>query len=295
VRRLFVLPLLMLGLVAASPATAASTHSVSITKTGFAPATVTIPNGDSVTWKNTDTANHQIVFDNNTITATNALAPGQSATRVFPTAGTYTYHDAGNTALKGTVTVQEVRNVSLQPVGTQKVMFTHALTLKGQVSARNSNGEEVIVQAREYGATDFQTVARTTTSSSHWQVLVRPRRNTEYRAVWQNVPSDATNVFVTPLVSLRLAPGHRFSVRVSADISLGRHSVLIQRLNRRHHTWRTIRSVRLTRVHATNSRYVASTVFKLRVRRGTIVRAFMTRRQAGPAMFGPAWSRALRA
>jgi len=268
---------------------------VSITKAGFVPATLTIPNGDSLTWKNNDSANHQIVFDNSSIASTRVLTPGQSATRIFPEAGTFTYHDASNTALKGTVNVQEVRTVSLQPVGAQEVKFTHSLTLKGQVSKRNSNGEQVLVQARPYGENDFQTVARTTTSSSAWQVLVKPRRNTEYRAVWQNVPSDVTNVFVTPLVTLRLAPGHRFLVRVVADVSLGRHSVLIQRLNRRRHLWRTVRAVRLTRVHATSTSYTASTRVRLRVRRGTIVRAFMTRHQAGPAMFGPAWSRALRA
>jgi plastocyanin len=294
-RRLFVLPLLVIGLAAASPATAASTHTVSITKAGFVPASLTIPNGNSITWKNNDTASHQIVSDNGSFTTTRVLAPGESAVRIFPQAGTFTYHDASNTALKGTVNLQEIRSVSLQPVGAQKVQFTHALTLKGQVSKRNSNGEEVLVQARPYGETDFQTVARTTTSSSAWQALVKPRRNTEYRAVWQNVPSDATNVFVTPLLTLRLASGHRVSIQAAADVSLGRHSVLIQRLNRSRHLWRTIRSVRLTRVHATTTAFVASTRVRLRVHRGTIVRAFMTRRQAGPAMFGPAWSRALRA
>lgn len=294
-RRLLFLPLLVLALAAASPATAASTHTVSITKAGFVPATLTIPNGDSVTWKNNDSKSHQIVSDNGSFTSTRVLSPGESATRIFPEAGTFAYHDASNTALKGSVTVQEVRNVSLQPVRTQTVKFTHSLTLKGQVSKQNSNGEEVLVQARPYGETDFQTVARTTTSSSAWQVLVKPRRNTEYRAVWQNVASDATPVFVTPLLTLRIASGHRFSIRAAADVSLGRHRVLIERLNRRHHSWRVIRSVRLTRVHATSTAFIASTTVRLRVARGTIVRAFMTRSQAGPAMSGPAWSRALRA
>ncbi|HEY6835863.1 MAG TPA: cupredoxin domain-containing protein [Gaiellaceae bacterium] len=294
-RRLLLLPLLVLALAAASPATAASTHTVSITKAGFVPASVTIPNGDSVTWKNNDTTSHQIVSDNGTFTTTRTLAPGESATRIFPQAGTFAYHDASNTALKGTVNVQEVRSVSVQPVGAQKVMFTHAITLRGQVSKRNSNGEEVLVQARPYGQTDFQTVARTTTASSVWQVLVRPRRDTEYRAVWENVPSDATNVFVTPMVTLRIASGHRVVVRVAADVSLRGHSVLMQRLNRRHHVWRTIRSVRLTGLRANNTSYIASRVMRLRVAHGTIVRAYLTRRQAGPAMFGPAWSRSLRA
>jgi plastocyanin len=294
-RRLLLLPLLVLGLAAASPAAAVSTHAVSISKAGFVPATVTIPNGDSVTWKNADTTSHQIVSDNGSFSTTRVLGPGESATRTFPQAGTFTYHDASNTALKGTVNVQEIRSVSLQPVGAQTVMFTHALTLKGEVSKRNSNGEEVLVQARPFGDTNFQTVARTTTAQSVWDVLVRPRRNTEYRAVWQNVPSDAMNVFVTPLLTLRLASGHRFSVRAAADVSLRGHRVLMQRLNRRHHAWRTIRSVRLTRLQASNTSFVASAVVRLRVARGTIVRAYLTRRQAGPAMFGPAWSRALRA
>jgi plastocyanin len=51
---------------------------VSITKAGFVPAVVTIPNGDSVTWKNNDTASHQIVSNNGTFTTTCTLAPGES-------------------------------------------------------------------------------------------------------------------------------------------------------------------------------------------------------------------------
>jgi plastocyanin len=294
-RRLLLLPLVVFALAAAGPASSATNHTVTITKSGFNPVSLTIPNGDSVTWKNNDTTNHQIVSDNGSFTATRVLAPGESATRTFPQAGTFAYHDASNPALKGTVNVQEIRSVSLQPVGTQKVMFTHALKLQGQVSKRNSNGEEVMVQARPYGETDFQTVATTTTSSSVWQVLVRPRRNTDYRAVWQNVPSDATKIFVTPMLTLRPASAHRVAVRAYADVSLRGHRVLMQRLNRRHHAWRTIRSVRLTGFHFTSTAYIASAVVRLRVARGTIVRAYMTRRQAGPAMFGPAWSRALRA
>jgi hypothetical protein len=135
----------------------------------------------------------------------------------------------------------------------------------------------------------------TTTSQSVWQVLVRPRRNTEYRAVWQNVPSDATNVFVTPLLTLRIASGHRLSVRAAADVSLRGHRVLMQRLNRRNHVWRTIRSARLTRLQSSSTAYTERALVRLRVARGTIVRAYVTRRQAGPALFGPAWSRALRA
>jgi hypothetical protein len=96
-------------------------------------------------------------------------------------------------------------------------------------------------------------------------------------------------------LTLRIARGHRVSVRAAADVSLRGHRVLMQRLNRRQHVWRTIRSVRLARVRATSTSYVTSALVRLRVACGTVVRTYMTRRQAGPAMFGPTWSRSLRA
>jgi plastocyanin len=42
----------------------ARTEGVDITKDGFKDTTVTIESGDSVTWKNTDTADHQVMVDN---------------------------------------------------------------------------------------------------------------------------------------------------------------------------------------------------------------------------------------
>jgi len=191
---------------------------VAITKTGFTPASLTIPNGDSVTWKNTDTTNHQIIGENNSFNS-RVLAPGQSFTHVFQK-GTFAYHDAVAPTEKGTVNVQQTRVVTLQPAPAEKVMFTRSIMLKGEVSKRNSNGEEVLVQAKPYGSTDFETVARTTTSSSAWQVLVKPRRNSVYRAVWNNVPSDGKNIFVTPLLTLKRAGGGRVSVAARADVSL---------------------------------------------------------------------------
>jgi plastocyanin len=293
-RRLFLLPIVVFALAAASSAGAAADHTIAITKAGFATASTNIPNGDSVTWKNTDTANHQVIADDGSFSSP-ILAPGESYKHIFPDRGTWAYHDGYAPTHKGSVTVREERFISLQPVRAEKVMFTHSLRLKGQVSAQNSNGEEVVVQARPYGETDFQTVARTTTSSGFWNVLLKPRRNTEYRAVWQNVPSEAKTIWVTPMLKFRRASGGRVAVAAYADVSLRGHRVLLQRLNRRHHVWRTVRSVRLTHFKANRTSYIASATVRLRVAHGTLVRAFMTRRQAGPAMFGPAWSRALRA
>jgi hypothetical protein len=238
-------------------------------------------------------ASHQIVADDKSFSS-GVLAPVGKYRHVFVAGGTFAYHDGNNPALHGTVTVLQTRFVLMQTAA-QTVTFTRSVMLRGQVSKRDSNGEEVLVQAEPYGSNDFQTVARTTTSNGFWQTLVKPRRNTVYQAVWNNVPSDGKSVLVRPLLRLRPASAGRVAVSASADVSLRGHRVLLQRLSRRLHMWRTFASVRLRRFNYTSTAYIASAVVRLHVRHGTIVRAFMTGAQAGPAMSGPTWSRSLRA
>src|SRR5688572_32335667 len=79
-RRLFIAVAAVLALIALGSATAAD-RAVTITRTGFVPADVTIAVGDSVTWRNTDTAAHQVVF---TGTACNlTIQPGASGSCTF--------------------------------------------------------------------------------------------------------------------------------------------------------------------------------------------------------------------
>jgi plastocyanin len=88
---------------------------VSITNTGFVPATVTIKAGQAVTWTNNDTKPHVVASD--PYPTDNALANFDSRqnlttddhySSVFDKAGTYTYHDDLNPyALKGTVVVKQ--------------------------------------------------------------------------------------------------------------------------------------------------------------------------------------------
>jgi hypothetical protein len=157
-----------------------------------------------------------------------------------------------------------------------------------------SNGEEVLIQAKPWGSADFETVRRTTTSNGFWQALVKPRRNTVYRAVWNNVPSVGKTVWVRPMVTLKPASRGRLAVRAYADVNLRGHRVVLQRLIRRHHVWRSFRSVKLTRFTYKRASYIAIGRFKPRLAHGSIVRAVMTRAQAAPAMYGPAPSRAVR-
>jgi plastocyanin len=289
-RRLLLLPLLVLGLAAAAPAVA-DDYTASIAPTGFPPL-ISINNGDSVTWKNNDAVNRQIIGDDGTWKSP-VLAPGQSWSRVFVQGGTYGYHGAFKADQKGTVEVATTR-VVLMRQSAQTVQIFRTVRLQGSVSAKGSTGEEVSIEAKPSGSTTFHQVARTTTKNGVWQVQVKPRRITVYRAVWQNVPSAEHIVKVKPFVLLKQVGRHLLNVHVRADTTLVRHFVAVQRFNKRTHRWHTFRSVKLTRFTAKSGSYDSVGSFRVSFPHGVIVRALITKGQALPIMYGPAWSRGLR-
>ena len=86
---------------------------VTISSSGFSPATVTIKAGQTVTWTNKDTAMHTVNSDPHPVhtaypplNTVGRLSPGQVKSLSFPTAGTYRYHDHLNPDWTGTVVVQ---------------------------------------------------------------------------------------------------------------------------------------------------------------------------------------------
>jgi plastocyanin len=88
---------------------------VSITSTGFDPATVTVRVNQGVIWTNNDTADHKVNSDpypaDNTVDGFNDKQPihkADSYAFVFNKPGTYTYHDDLNPySFKGTVIVKQ--------------------------------------------------------------------------------------------------------------------------------------------------------------------------------------------
>lgn len=89
--------------------------SVTITERGVAPNTVTVREGDSVTWLNQDAAAHKIVLSTPNppkemegFGTGDALENGESYSFIFEAAGTYTYEDPDNPdAIQGKVIVEE--------------------------------------------------------------------------------------------------------------------------------------------------------------------------------------------
>ena len=96
----------------ASPSETADKTVVNIASTDFSPANITINAGDSVIWRNGDSADHNVNSASHpTHTAypplnLGVIKPGESKSLTFPTAGTYKYHDHLNPSLTGSVTVE---------------------------------------------------------------------------------------------------------------------------------------------------------------------------------------------
>jgi plastocyanin len=109
-RRLLLLLTLVVGLLAAAAPTSAATTGVSITSTGFRPASVTVVAGDAVTWTNNDAVRHQVVANDGTFSSP-VLAANQSFTHVFRNGGSFAYHDAIRPRLRGAVAVIPLRTV----------------------------------------------------------------------------------------------------------------------------------------------------------------------------------------
>lgn len=93
-------------------ATPTASSSVTISSTGFFPSLVTVNAKDTVTWSNQDTVNHTVSSD---LHPTHLLypplnleviTPGASKSLVFPSTGTYKYHDHLHPALVGQVVVK---------------------------------------------------------------------------------------------------------------------------------------------------------------------------------------------
>lgn len=83
---------------------------VSITMDGYVPQTVTVKQGQQVTFTNNDTMSRQLSADPKALPSFSTVEPldqGDSYTYIFDQKGTYHYYDASDpTKFVGTITVQ---------------------------------------------------------------------------------------------------------------------------------------------------------------------------------------------
>ncbi len=278
-RRLFIAVAAVLALTALGSATAAD-RAVTITRTGFVPADVTVAVGDTVTWRNTDTTAHRVVFDKTPCNLT--IQPGASGTCTFRAGGKFNYQDASQQPrLRGTVTVTGARTSVTISAARATTTFLVPLNLSGVISSQQAN-EPVVVNGQECGKPAFTRVgAATTTAGGNWTFAVKPTINTTYQARWRTTDSTTVLVKVRPKIRLTRV-GSRFKARVTAAQSFTGKTILFQRYRPVVRRWATLKRVRLgASTTPTAGTFVTPANFRARIRLGWRFRVFLPQLQAG--------------
>jgi plastocyanin len=240
-RRLILGGVAALALVLAAPASTAptATANVQIMKTRFAPATVTINQNDSVTWRNTDTVTHQVVANGGQF-ASPILDPGKTYTHAFGQSGTFRYHDGLHPTLRGSVVVKgpppQVTLATSAPV----VKFGTSVTLTGVVSNKRA-GETVTLVQLPSGQTTKQVIATLqTTTGGAFSFNVTPQIYTTYQAQWRSRESSVI-VQVMPMIKLPAPVRGYFHFYVTAATSFAGRYVFLQRYSVLQRRWLSFR------------------------------------------------------
>jgi plastocyanin len=244
-RKLCLLPVFA-ALLLASPSAVAVTKTVAITNAGFVPNAITITAGDSITWTNSDSKNHQPISQNKDASfASPILKPGESFTYTFAKDGRFTITDALVNRVRMTVTVKKV-NATGSPTlaaNKKKVIYGGGVVLTGKVPVAKA-GEKVTLRAevlRPNGTKQSSNIADATTDGTGAFTFTNvPTAQTTYTVVWQGVPaasatSNAVLVSVAPRIGFgvvrKVGRLVTFSMKATSAIPYAGHLVYIQRRN----------------------------------------------------------------
>ena len=284
---------LLLILVAAlaavvAAAAAGKTVTVTITKAGYVPNAVTVDQGDTVQFTNTDTVAHQVTFKSTAgVTCTPnplVLQPTASGSCTFQEAGNYSYSDPnvkGNT-FRGTITVKAVPATLSIAAKPTIVIYGGHVTLSGTLSTQQTN-QTVDVLAQQCGAANSSksTTVQTGTAGA-WTASVQPLANTAYSAKTKAATSVAVTVRVRPRMTLTRVAAHRYSLRVTASTSFAGKFASFQRWNATTSRWVPVKTVALRASSAGVAPSVISTAsFRSTVASGLRVRATLGQAQVG--------------
>ncbi len=283
-RRVILLVVGSLALMLAAPASSANTV-VQIKRTGFVPVTVTINQNDSVTWKNVDTINHQVVANGGSF-ASPILAPGKTYTRTFRNGGTFRYHDSLHPSLKGTVIVRGAPDQVTLAASVPVVKFGGQVTLTGTVSNKKA-GETVTLVQLPFGQTTKQIVATLqTTTNGVFSFNVTPQIYTQYQAQWKTLESSVF-IQVQPMIKLPyVSKSGYYHFYVTASQSFAGRFVLLQRFTLAK-TWVNLRRLQLG---SKSGRILAVGAVRKMIPRGRwSVRIFMPATEM-PGGYLDAWS-----
>jgi plastocyanin len=239
---------LILSLVAATAALAvagpasAATKVISIYGSGFSPKSATITEGDTVTWRNRDNANHQVLADKGQFVSP-IIRPGQSFSFTFRAAGTYTYNDELHPKLTGKLVVKGLPPSLTLLASAPMITAGTKVTLTGVVSSKKA-GESVTIYYQPYPQPNLiQRATLLTGAGGTFSFIVAPGILTNYQAAWKGAYATPTTVQVAP--NLSLGRNNGWVIHASAAHSFAGRAVQFQRLNPATGQWVTLKKVLL--------------------------------------------------
>jgi plastocyanin len=239
-KRILIIPVLLASLLV-GPEALAATRTVEIKRNAFSPQTVSIVAGDTITWRNTDTRNHQVVSTSGTF-ASPILRPNRSYSFTFDVAGTYRYRDALNPTVTGTIRVAGAPPAVSFATSLPQITFGTVVTLSGQINSKKS-GEPVLITHQPHGQASPIVLATVLTGADGtFSFVTKPKILTAYQASWKTAKSLVVTTAVAPSISFGRLNG--FVTRVYAGRSMARKQVQLQRLSR-FGQWVTIKVVPL--------------------------------------------------
>ncbi len=248
--------------IVAGTSASAATFNVTIAKTGYTPLAQDIKVGDTVTFTNTDTVNHRVVFKQTggfTCTVTPlTLAPSKAASCTFTVVDKYTFTEPGQNgnAWNGSLTVIAATppvapTVSLA-AAPQMVVYGAKVELSGKTSPADA-GTSVDIMAQANGETTFTKVATVVTNAGGvFTASVTPEIGTSYRADFKSggttFSSGVQVIEVRPnvVLTLRFVKNGKayFVTKATSGTSYAGANLKVQRQNRLG-GWTTLRTVTL--------------------------------------------------
>jgi plastocyanin len=243
-RNLALLALAALALAAPSVAHAA-TVTVQITRVAYVPDSVKVKVGDTVTWTNADTANHQVLSRAGGFTSP-VLTPGAQFSYTFTKEGRFGIEDPlqQRPRLRMTVEVEAAPPTVSLAIAPLVQTYGSGVTLTGRVSTGAAN-ERVTIFGQACGAAFVRVGEATTTTGGAWTLAVKPTKSSSYRVEWRAASSPVVAVRMRPRLRLtRLAP-KRFSLRATAAVSFAGKTAAVQRYDAALKRWVRVRVVTL--------------------------------------------------
>ncbi len=275
----------MLAITGAAVATAST---VTINTNGYVPNSLTIAQGGTVQFTNSDAVAHQVTFKSTAgVTCTPnplVLQPGANGSCTFQNGGSYTYSDPnvkGGT-FRGSITVTgapESISLTAKPLPT---IYRVTVTLSGILSTQET-GANIDVLAQQCGdRTATKIGAVQTTTGGAYTSTAQPLMNTAYTTKAKNITSSAVTVPVRPRLRLAKVAPRRYSLRVFAAQSFSGKYVSFQRYNGTLRRWVAVKSV-LLRANSTGvaPTIVTAAAFRSTIRAGLRVRVTLSQAQAG--------------